>query len=86
MGALFFVLIIIIGCMMVAMRWMYPRPPQGYLQPKPGERTTPRQCNYCGNTLAEWRGIVDGEHFFCNAEHQADFLAGKIYTPYQEKL
>lgn len=86
MGSVLFVFIIIIGFTLFAMRWMYPRPPKGYLMPKPGESTAPRECNYCHHTLAEWRGIVDGAHFFCNAEHQADFLAGKTYQPYQQNV
>ncbi|BBI69195.1 hypothetical protein PKHYL_33860 [Psychrobacter sp. KH172YL61] len=65
---------------------------------KEGDVTTPRQCNFCGNSLAEYRGVLetkpslattrDGntesaqELFFCNYEHQADFHAGKTYKPY----
>lgn len=80
MFSVFFVMLIIIVCVWVSMKWMYPRPPQGYYMPKAGDSLTPKICNHCGHTLAEWRGIVDGEHFFCNHEHQADFYAGKSYT------
>lgn len=64
------------------------------MMPKEGDVTTPRQCNFCGNSLAEYRGVletksstaIDGEAnqelFFCNYEHQADFHAGKTHTPY----
>lgn len=86
MISVFLVLLITIGCVMFSMRWIYPRPPKGYIVPKAGDNLTPRQCNFCGHTLAEWRGIVDGEHFFCNHEHQADFLAGKTYQIAQEKI
>lgn len=74
-----FVVLVIMAFSWVAMKWMYPRPPQGYLRPQPGERTEPRQCDYCHHTLAEWRGIVERDKFFCNHEHQADFHAGKQY-------
>ncbi len=64
MFSVFFVMLIIIGCTWVFMKLMYPRPPKGYYRPKVGDNLTPRHCNYCGHSLAEWRGIVDGEHFF----------------------
>ena len=81
MFSVFFVMLIIIGCTWVFMKLMYPRPPKGYYRPKAGDNLTLRHCNYCGHSLAEWRGIVDGEYFFCNDEHQADFKAGKTYQP-----
>ena len=81
-----FVLLVILACSWVAIKWMYPRPPKGYYVPKPGDSTALRTCNYCNNGLAEWRGIVDGEKFFCNAEHQADFLAGKQYKAPSQAL
>lgn len=81
MFTVIFLMLVIMGCSWVIMKWAYPRPPQGYYRPKAGERTEPRTCDYCHHSLAEWRGIVDGEKFFCNAEHQADFLAGKTYQP-----
>lgn len=74
-----FVVLVIMGLSWVGMKWMYPRPPQGYLQPQPGESTELRACDFCHHTLAEWRGIVEGDKFFCNQEHQADFHAGKKY-------
>lgn len=90
MTSVIFIMLIIVACMWVFGRFMYPRPPKGYLQPKAGDNVTPRTCDYCGHSLAEYRGIVvaDGaeERFFCNGEHQADFLLGKTYQPYQEKL
>ena len=77
MFTVIFVVLVILACSWVAMKWMYPRPPQGYYGPKLGERIVPRQCDYCQHTLAEWRGIVEGERFFCNDDHQSDFHAGK---------
>lgn len=67
-------------------RFMYPRPPKGYLQPQAGDVVTPRNCDFCGHSLEEYRGIVAGDKFFCNADHQADFHLGKSYVAYQEKL
>ncbi|MBP0645115.1 hypothetical protein J8J17_25325, partial [Mycobacterium tuberculosis] len=49
------------------------------LMSQPGESTELRACDFCHHTLAEWRGIVEGDKFFCNQEHQADFHAGKHY-------
>lgn len=93
---------------------MYPRAPRS-MMPQEGDVTEPRNCNFCGNSLAEYRGVVEtaptelnpdstitsdtasiitsdtetttktsstkanGELFFCNYEHQADFHAGRIY-------
>ena len=74
-------------------KFMYPRAPKS-MMPKKGDVTTPRQCNFCGNSLAEYRGVLESnpstasevadeavlsELFFCNYEHQADFHAGKTY-------
>lgn len=65
------------------------------MMPQKGDITTPRNCNFCGHTLAEYRGVLetkaldtesidvdiakDDTLFFCNYEHQADFHAGKSY-------
>ncbi|MBK3392652.1 hypothetical protein IQ457_01650 [Psychrobacter sp. M9-54-1] len=75
-------------------KFMYPRAPKS-MMPKKGDVTTPRQCDFCGNHLAEYRGVLEPtpilesnssnnvaapkELFFCNYEHQADFHAGKTY-------
>ena len=90
--------IIIIGIIWVSMwafyKFMYPRAPKN-MMPQKGDITTPRQCDFCGNSLAEYRGVVEtapatvteannntinNELFFCNYEHQADFHAGKSYS------
>lgn len=86
MGSVILIMVIIAACMWAFGRFMYPRPPKGYLQPQAGDVVTPRTCNFCGHSLAEYRGIVEGDLFFCNAEHQADFHLGKVYTPYQDKV
>ena len=95
-----FAVIIIIIIIWIAMwgfyKFMYPRAPKS-MMPKKGDVITPRQCNFCGNSLAEYRGVLEtkpnlaasnenaiGENqtlFFCNYEHQADFHAGKVYNP-----
>ncbi|WP_227670816.1 hypothetical protein [Psychrobacter proteolyticus] len=95
MFAVIIVILIIWASMWAFYKFMYPRAPKS-MMPKEGDVTTPRQCNFCGNSLAEYRGVLetkpstatDGsveanqELFFCNYEHQADFHAGKTYTPY----
>ncbi|MBO1530907.1 hypothetical protein J3492_06720 [Psychrobacter sp. F1192] len=73
-------------------KFMYPRPPKS-MMPKEGDVTTPRHCDFCGNSLAEYRGVLETPSttatdtdglakkplFFCNYEHQADYHAGKSY-------
>ena len=39
-------------------KFMYPRAPRS-MMPKDGDVTTPRQCNFCGNSLAEYRGVLE---------------------------
>jgi len=29
------------------------------MMPKEGDVTTPRQCDFCGNSLAEYRGVLE---------------------------
>jgi uncharacterized protein len=95
--AVIIVILIIWASMWAFYKFMYPRPPKS-MMPKEGDVTTPRQCNFCGNSLAEYRGVLETkpnlaansdnaidanqELFFCNYEHQADFHAGKTYKPY----
>lgn len=96
MLAVIIVILIIWASMWAFYKFMYPRAPKS-MMPKKGDVTTPRQCNFCGNSLAEYRGVLETnptlavnndstvsankELFFCNYEHQADFHAGKIYKP-----
>lgn len=67
-------------------KFMYPKPPAHYY-PKEGDVITPRACDFCGHSLEEYRGVLEpkpngeGQWFFCNYEHQADFHAGKSYQP-----
>ena len=95
MFAVIIVILIIWASMSAFYKFMYPRPPKS-MMPKEGDVTTPRQCDFCGNSLAEYRGVLETkpnaasdnaieakpEWFFCNYEHQADFHAGKTYKPY----
>ncbi|WP_201533579.1 hypothetical protein [Psychrobacter immobilis] len=39
-------------------KFMYPRAPKS-MMPKKGDVITPRQCNFCGNSLAEYRGVLE---------------------------
>ncbi|MBH0006371.1 hypothetical protein [Psychrobacter sp. SWN149] len=39
-------------------KFMYPRAPKS-MMPKEGDVTTPRQCNFCCNNLAEYRGVLE---------------------------
>lgn len=73
---------------------MYPRAPNS-MMPKDGDVTELRNCDFCGHSLAEYRGVLETNTvipesaisndnandtlFFCNYEHQADFHAGKMY-------
>lgn len=92
MLAVIIIIIIIWITMWGFYKFMYPRAPKS-MMPKKGDVTTLRQCDFCGNSLAEYRGVLEtkpavapetdkavaGELFFCNYEHQADFHAGKVY-------
>ena len=67
------------------------------MMPQDGDVTDPRNCNFCGHSLAEYRGVLETNAvvpestiiddnanntlFFCNYEHQADFHAGRSYQP-----
>lgn len=57
-----FAAIIIIIIIWISMwgfyKFMYPRAPRS-MMPKEGDVTTLRQCNFCGNHLAEYRGVVE---------------------------
>ncbi|TXD96619.1 hypothetical protein ES754_09825 [Psychrobacter frigidicola] len=37
---------------------MYPRPPKS-MMPQEGDITEPRNCNFCGHSLAEYRGVLE---------------------------
>lgn len=76
MFAFFINVIIILIAMKIFFKFMYPKPPKAFF-PKQGDDTSPRTCDYCGHSLATYRGILqndgDGQWFFCNDEHQNAF-------------
>ncbi|MDN6276286.1 MAG: hypothetical protein L0J61_04510 [Psychrobacter sp.] len=39
-------------------KFMYPRPPKS-MMPKEGDVVTPRNCSFCGHSLAEYRGVLE---------------------------
>jgi len=51
-------IIIIWICMWLFYKVMYPRPPKS-MMPQAGDITTPRTCNFCGHSLAEYRGVLE---------------------------
>ena len=51
-------ILIIWICMWLFYKVMYPRPPKS-MMPKEGDVTTPRTCNFCGHSLAEYRGVLE---------------------------
>jgi len=56
--AVIIVILIIWASMWAFYKFMYPRAPKS-MMPKEGDITTPRQCNFCGNSLAEYRGVLE---------------------------
>ena len=58
MFAVIIVILIIWASMWAFYKFMYPRAPKS-MMPKAGDITTPRQCNFCGNSLAEYRGVLE---------------------------
>ncbi len=57
-----FAVVIIIIIVWIVMwgfyKFMYPRAPKS-MMPKEGDVTTPRNCNFCGHSVAEYRGVVE---------------------------
>lgn len=45
-------------CMWIFYKFMYPRAPKS-MMPQDGDVTTPRICNFCGHSLAEYRGVLE---------------------------
>lgn len=65
-----FAVIIIIIIVWIVMwgfyKFMYPRAPKS-MMPKEGDVITPRACSYCGNHLAEYRGVLETKALETNA-------------------
>ena len=96
MFAIIIIIIIVWICMWLFYKVMYPRAPKS-MMPQVGDVKEPRNCNFCGHSLAEYRGVLETNAvipestiidnnanntlFFCNYEHQADFHAGRSYQP-----
>lgn len=57
-AAAIIMIIIIWICMWGFYKFMYPRAPKS-MMPKDGDVTTPRICDFCGNSLAEYRGVLE---------------------------
>ena len=113
MFAVITILIIVWIVMWGFYKVMYPRPPKS-MMPQKGDITTPRQCNFCGHNLAEYRGVLEpqsvslepssesetalvnnnsnnatyteGDLFFCNYEHQADYHAAEKHATKQDNI
>ena len=58
MAAVIIIILIIWASMWGFYKFMYPRAPKS-MMPKKGDVITPRQCNFCGNSLAEYRGVLE---------------------------
>ena len=58
MAAVIIIILIIWASMWGFYKFMYPRAPKS-MMPKRGDVITPRQCDFCGNSLAEYRGVLE---------------------------
>ena len=68
------VLIILIWASMWGFyKFMYPRAPKS-MMPKEGDVTTPRQCNFCGHSLAEYRGVLETSSSLTAADESGDSI------------
>ena len=63
MLAVIIVILIIWAVMWGFYKFMYARAPKS-MMPKKGDVTTPRPCNFCGNSLAEYRGVLETKPVF----------------------
>ena len=60
MSAVIIIILIIWASMWGFYKFMYPRAPKS-MMPKKGDIITPRQCDFCGNSLAEYRGVLEND-------------------------
>ena len=58
MFAVVIIIIIVWICMWLFYKVMYPRAPKS-MMPQKGDVTTPRACDFCGHSLAEYRGVIE---------------------------
>ena len=60
MLAFIITLILIWLAMWAFFKFMYPKPPKEFM-PKKGDVITPRECDFCGYPLAEYRGVMEAK-------------------------
>ena len=58
MVAVIIVILVIWLAMWAFYKFIYPRPPKS-MMPKEGDVVTPRNCSFCGHSLAEYRGVLE---------------------------
>ena len=58
MFAIIVIIIIVWICMWLFYKVMYPRAPKS-MMPQKGDVTEPRHCDFCGHSLAEYRGVLE---------------------------
>lgn len=63
--------LIIMGVMWAFFRFMYPKPPTAFL-PKKDDDVSLRVCDYCGHSLATYRGIYEKEGIEMNSPPPKD--------------
>ena len=81
MFAVIFHVVVIIAVMWVFFKFMYPKPPTAFL-PKKDDDVSLRVCDYCGHSLATYRGILqDDGKFFCNDEHKNSYSVASQSVP-----
>lgn len=78
MFAVIIVILIIWAVMWAFYKFMYPRPPKS-MMPQKGDVVTPRTCNFCGNSLAEYRGVLETKSASVTT-HTAQPSAGSMET------
>ncbi len=69
MFAVITTIIIIWICMWIFYKFMYPRAPKS-MMPKKGDVTTPRNCDFCGHSLAEYRGVLETKSTVATTDSQ----------------
>ena len=81
MSAVIIIILIIWASMWGFYKFMYPRAPKS-MMPKKGDVITPRQCDFCGNSLAEYRGVlesrVSAETIAANNDADTDITSQSI--------
>lgn len=77
MSAVIIIILVIWASMWGFYKFMYPRAPKS-MMPKKGDVITPRQCNFCGNSLAEYRGVLETKpNLVVNSESTSNLSTSK---------